>query len=382
MSDELGLTPDEAIFYISQIQLLNFLLAVALTLAVYDTILSFPKEVKCIWQGKFGTGPILYLFIRYGTVLNMFLELLSGFPVSKRVIYCYTPLNQDARAFDCVRIWSICQHAWIPTVLVFVLSMFEPAINIYARLPTFVGSYLVVPSGPLAHCWVGTDIIPYKYSLAVITRTISVTADAVVLGLTLWKTIYIFREREEVRAGSKLTTRLAYGGSMQFGLLLLLNILAVLLDILAVAASSTTFPNTSQFLFIQNVLTSIILSHFILNLRSTYLTTNNPSQTSSKQSSLHFASAVEGNMGSSLSGSWGSNIEEDEEDTEGVQYSDYPFAAGLDDIREASGSENVEEVPEAGPSVTTHDSEVLTTITGTGTSAVGGIGEIELQEIV
>lgn len=53
-------------------------------------------------------------------------------------------------------------------------------------------------------------------------------------------------------------------------------------------------------------------------------------------------------MGSSLSGSWGSNIEEDEEDTEGVQYSDYPFAAGLDDIREASGSENVEEVPEAG----------------------------------
>lgn len=50
--------------------------------------------------------------------------------------------------------------------------------------------------------------------MAVITRTISVTADAVVLGLTLWKTIYIFREREEVRAGSKLTTRLAYGGNI------------------------------------------------------------------------------------------------------------------------------------------------------------------------
>ncbi|KAK7688748.1 hypothetical protein QCA50_008287 [Cerrena zonata] len=86
MSDELGLTPDEAIFEISQIQLQKFIFTVALTLAVYDTILSFPKEVKCIWQGKFGTGPILYLFIRYGTVFNMLLELLSGFPTSKTVI--------------------------------------------------------------------------------------------------------------------------------------------------------------------------------------------------------------------------------------------------------------------------------------------------------
>jgi hypothetical protein len=53
-------------------------------------------------------------------------------------------------------------------------------------------------------------------------------------------------------------------------------------------------------------------------------------------------------MGASLSGSWGSDIEEDEEDTEGVQYSDYPFAAGLVDIKETSGDENMEEIPEAG----------------------------------
>jgi hypothetical protein len=53
-------------------------------------------------------------------------------------------------------------------------------------------------------------------------------------------------------------------------------------------------------------------------------------------------------MGASLSGSWGSDREEDEEEPEGVQYSDYPFAAGLVDIKETSGSENVEEVPEAG----------------------------------
>lgn len=53
-------------------------------------------------------------------------------------------------------------------------------------------------------------------------------------------------------------------------------------------------------------------------------------------------------MGASLSGSWGSNREEDEEETEGIQYSDYPFAAGLVDIKEVSGDESVEEVPKAG----------------------------------
>ncbi|KAK7688739.1 hypothetical protein QCA50_008278 [Cerrena zonata] len=231
MSDELGFTSDEAIFYLSQVQLENFIFTVTLTLAVHDTILSFPKEVK---------------------------------------------------SFDCVRIWSIYQHAWIPTVLVFVLSMFEPAINIdLCNLGRF-------------------DIL--KYSQASLNS---------------------------------------------FSILLLLNIFAVLLDILAVSTQHSN-PNASEFVVIQQVLTSIILSHFILSLRSTYHTTNNLSQTSSKQSSLHFASAVEGNMGASLSGSWSSNREEDEEEPEEVQYSDYPFAAGLADIKETGGDENMEEIPEAG----------------------------------
>ncbi|KAK7688760.1 hypothetical protein QCA50_008299 [Cerrena zonata] len=158
-------------------------------------------------------------------------------------------------------------------------------------------------------------------------------------------------------------------------ILLLLNILAVLLDILAVAGDGDSLPNASEFINIQQVLTSIILSHFILSLKSTYHTTNNLSQTSSKQSSLHFASAVEGNMGSSLSGSWGSNIEEDEEDTEGVQYSDYPFAAGLANIEEASRDENLEGVPQAGSSGTTHDFE-------SSTSHTRVFEEIELQDFV
>lgn len=46
----------------------------------------------------------------------------------------------------------------------------------------------------------------------VIIRAISVAADGVVLGLTLWKTVYIFKEKKNVRDSSKLTTILAYNG--------------------------------------------------------------------------------------------------------------------------------------------------------------------------
>ena len=35
--------------------------------------------------------------------------------------------------FDAVRIWSICGHRLVPTFIVFVLGMFEPAVNIVSR---------------------------------------------------------------------------------------------------------------------------------------------------------------------------------------------------------------------------------------------------------
>ncbi|KAK7688727.1 hypothetical protein QCA50_008266 [Cerrena zonata] len=279
--------------------------------------------------------------------------------------------------FDCVRIWSICQHAWIPTVLVFVLSMFEPAINIYAKLPDFVGSYLVISSGPLAACWIESNVTQYKYCM-IPTFNFTVYAD---------RNFYRKRWRSELAVRLLLDWHMVVLFSLgrfdmlkypkallnSFSALLLLNILAVLLNVLAIAANGSISPNTSTFIFIQIVLTSIILSHFILSLRSIYHTTDNSLQTGSKQSSLHFISAIEGNMGATLSGSWGSNREDEEEETEEIQYSEYPFSTGLIDLKKVNASENAEKAPEAGPSAP-HAS--------TGTSGAIGFEEIEMQEIV
>ena len=55
-----------------------------IALSTYDLILTFPTEVKCVWKRKvFGMGTMLYIAIRYTTILRMLLEGLSGFAILK-----------------------------------------------------------------------------------------------------------------------------------------------------------------------------------------------------------------------------------------------------------------------------------------------------------
>lgn len=50
-----------------------------LALIVYDTIATFPQEVKCIWRRKLGAVAVLYTLIRHGTILTMFLRVFNNF---------------------------------------------------------------------------------------------------------------------------------------------------------------------------------------------------------------------------------------------------------------------------------------------------------------
>ena len=86
------------------------------------------------------------------------------------------------KAFDCIRVWALCHHGWIPTLIVFALSVFDPAINIvrmnmnlmflvksynargfqYVNIPALKGVYMLVPSGPLAGCWSITSFNQFR----------------------------------------------------------------------------------------------------------------------------------------------------------------------------------------------------------------------------
>ena len=82
-------------------------------------------------------------------------------------------------------------------------------------------------------------------------------------------------------------------------------------------------------------LTSILLSHFILDLRSIPLSEDDSSGSTHQVTSVRFATNIEGNLGASLDISWATGEERDidEEEDTNIVYSDNPVAVGLIDIR-------------------------------------------------
>ena len=82
-------------------------------------------------------------------------------------------------------------------------------------------------------------------------------------------------------------------------------------------------------------LTSILRSHFILDLRSIHLSEDDSSVSTHQVTSVRFASNIEGNLGASLDTSWATCEERDidEEEDDNIVYSDNPPAVGLIDIR-------------------------------------------------
>ena len=86
---------------------------------------------------------------------------------------------------------------------------------------------------------------------------------------------------------------------------------------------------------ISSSLTSSLLSHFILDLRSIPLSEDDTSGSTHQVTSVRFASNIEGNLGASLDISWATGEERDidEEEDNDIVYSDNPLAVGPIDIR-------------------------------------------------
>ena len=77
---------------------------------------------------------------------------------------------------------------------------------------------------------------------------------------------------------------------------------------------------------------SILLSRFILDLRSIYHTPGSITSSNTQPSSLHFVSRVEGNIGASLDASWATEDNaggHDSEEEEEIYYSNNPLLTGL-----------------------------------------------------
>lgn len=305
MSD-LGLTPEVIVSALSQGRIeMSFVLA-GLAISTYSLTLTFAQELQCIWKNKFSGITVLYLLIRYGIFLEMFVLAFSNLYVAKTVISCKVLLilgdvisvsSEFAFAtFDVLRIWALYHHqrfGWAAVVLVFILSAFTPCINIYnLSQPQEIS---IISSGPLQGCIDMSKQQPYIY-LPVITRAVSTAANLAVLAFTLLKTVNTLRESERLHIEAGLSRMLVLNGSLQFCTLLVSNIILMVLDILAIAVPEGWNSNATNFIYINEVLTSILLSMLLLDLRSMHLL-DAAGNADTAISSVKFADAVLATMG-------------------------------------------------------------------------------------
>ena len=95
---------------------------------------------------------------------------------------------------------------------------------------------------------------------------------------------------------------------------------------------------------------SILLSRFLLDLRSVYQADTPALASLPVVSSVRFASTLAGNIGAILGDAWVTGRDRDEvddDDDEQAQFSEYPFAVGLLDGRNRPDELSLNEKPES-----------------------------------
>ncbi|CAL1697639.1 unnamed protein product [Somion occarium] len=312
MSTELGLTPEQVISVITSTRVIACCDVAALVVLLYDIVLTFPQEVASIWRRKLTGVTVLFAINRYAVLANLFLQTLTGFWMPRTIIgYVTVSILPDRwhllglAAFATLRVWAICGRRWFPTISVFLFSMFVPCVNIYGF--SIPADMMLIESGPLTGCFIDVLNPPYRYTSA-----------------------EILRESRRLNMKTELSSLLLRNGSVQFSVLLTLNLMTVIFDILSIATTSNT-DEASAFVYISEALSSILISRFLLDLRAVYLPSTNKTLSLSNISSVHFASAVAGNIGASLDLSWTAAPEDALTEGEGekAQFSSTPLAIGL-----------------------------------------------------
>jgi len=188
----------------------------------YDTLLTFSREVDCIWRRRFSAVTVLYVMQRYCMILAVTFRLavpsartLISCRVCTYVIYCSDVLGLLGVAlFSSLRTWAICGRLSLPLVLVFLSSIFIPCINIYNYSRPVV---FEIEDGVCTETVRTPDIVSHDEYFPTITRCMAVFADGLVILVTWMKSADTLRtSRQHTDFRPKLSITLFRNGTMYF----------------------------------------------------------------------------------------------------------------------------------------------------------------------
>ncbi|RPD76439.1 hypothetical protein L226DRAFT_569703 [Lentinus tigrinus ALCF2SS1-7] len=229
----------------------------ALAILAYDYLLTFPREVRFVWNRRFSPATALFLVNRYTIILLYFVDFVTLFPI---IPATYAPMESVGKfivvleifpyiilaAFSGLRTYALSQRNTFIGLFTSLLSLVPAGINAYF-LSTFTFVNLEPPS-----------------NLTIASRTSLIAADICVIAVTWWSTYGIRKLTRDARLETSFGTLLLRDGTIYFIVLLAMNVVHMTLN---TVKPNNVVQQASYVTILENPIASVLVSRFILNLR-------------------------------------------------------------------------------------------------------------------
>ncbi|KAH8103523.1 hypothetical protein BXZ70DRAFT_1055738 [Cristinia sonorae] len=249
----------------------------SVALIVYDTSLTFSREVKCIWKRKFSAVTVLYVLQRYVVIA----ALVAKLPWSSSQFPVFTGIQVQGCILDLCDVHDS-QHDLYRT------HFTPPSLGYLST--ALVTRHLYRTSGA---------IFAVHKHIPPLTRAAVITTDILIVFFIWYKTVDSWTLRDirfKGASGPLLTTVLIQNGTIYFVVLTALNIVTLVMD-----KVPTVGVYGGLYSYVGSAISANLSARFFLDLRMVYFQRADPNFPT-MASSVRFAGAsIIGNIGAPMS---------------------------------------------------------------------------------
>lgn len=255
----------EYIQSINEINLLQFSLIAITVLSIYEAILTFPQEVKYIYDKKFGLTSLLYLLTRYCPIAIFLLETIINFLLTFDLNYLgpgrfggqILPALLSVGGLIGVqglwgtRLYAISSGKKIWAIFLLILFVITVGLNI-------AGGITVNELDANGQLTIANKVV------STLQNVLVTVYDSIVFVGTVYYTFGTWRlqKKTALKSANAIPVLLLEQGLVRYLLIVLLNVTTIVLNLVPISSAESSIGG-----FFQNCLSSIFLCRLTLEFR-------------------------------------------------------------------------------------------------------------------